>query len=84
MATQIEQLLLKSEVERIVEALFTLPADKVTAVRDYVWFLQAQYGQPALDVSDEWSEQDIADLSAATVAYAERALWAEDDGDPTW
>ncbi len=48
MSTQLEQLSLQNEVDRIVEALFTLPADKVTEVRDYVWFLQTQYGQPTL------------------------------------
>jgi len=84
MSIQLEQPNLRSEVDRIVEALFTLPADKVTAVRDYVWFLQTQYGQPIQDASDEWAEQDIVDLALASVAYAERTLWAEDDGDQTW
>ena len=53
-----------SEVDQIVEALFTLPAEKVTEVHDFVAFLQAHYSQPsAVDVSDAWDEQHLHDLT---------------------
>ncbi len=85
MSTQLDQMDLKSEVTQIMEALFTLPAEKVTAVRDYVWFLKTQYGHPSVvDVSDVWSVQDMAELVAATVAHAEHTFWAADDDDQTW
>jgi hypothetical protein len=69
-----------SEVDQIVEALFTLPVDKVAEVRDFVWFLQARYvHSPSIDCSDGWSEQDTQDLTAATLAYAGQSLWTDDD-----
>ena len=70
------------EVDQIVAALCTLPVDKVAEVRDYVWFLQAQYGHsPLVDVNDGWSEQDMDDLTAATLAYAGQSLWTDDEDD---
>ncbi len=65
-----------AEVDEIVKALFLLPAEKVAQVRDYVWFLQARYGHPMpVDSSDEWSEADTDDLTAASLAYAAQSFF---------
>jgi hypothetical protein len=60
-----------------LEALSTLPAEKVAEVYDFVTFLRERYGQrTAVDVSDAWSEEDLHDLMRASLAHAERTIWA--------
>ena len=40
-------------------------------------YLQERYGQrTAVDVSDTWSEEDQHDLIQASLAHAERTIWA--------
>jgi len=33
----------------------------------------------AVDVSDTWSEEDLHDLIRASLAYAERTIWAGEE-----
>lgn len=67
----------RTQARDILEALSTLPTEKVAEVYDFVAFLRERYGQPtAVDVSDAWSEEDLHDLMRASLAHAERTLWA--------
>lgn len=67
--------------EQIMRAISTLPPEKVAEVYDFVLFLQARYGQPWVDRSDAWSEEDIQDLAAAALAYADRTVWSGEEAD---
>ena len=58
----------QTAVGEVVRALLALPAEQVTEVRDFVLFLQARYGRVS-DVSDAWSDEDIADLAKASLMY---------------
>jgi hypothetical protein len=58
----------EAPVEEVVRALLTLPPERVTEVRDFVLFLQSRYRQ-TVDVADAWTEDDIRDLVAASLAY---------------
>jgi hypothetical protein len=54
---------------------------KLREIREYVAFLRTRYGsaQPA-DESDEWTEEDLRDLSRATwQRLEEEDPWPEDD-----
>lgn len=56
----------ETQVQQIVEALFTLPTEKMTEVHDFVVFLQVRYSQPSsVDVSEAWDEQDLHDDAIA-------------------
>jgi hypothetical protein len=66
----------RTQAREILEALSTLPSEKVAEVYDFVTFLQERYGQrTAVDVSDAWSEEDPHDLMWASLAHAERTIW---------
>jgi hypothetical protein len=45
----------RAQIEQIVRAVSTLPPEKTAEVYDFVLFLQARYGQPAVDSRDTWS-----------------------------
>lgn len=62
-------MLTRDQAKEILEALQSLRSDKIEAVYDYVTFLRERYGQdPRIDKSDAWSEEDISDLVAASLA----------------
>lgn len=66
MSVHTKHLASEGQVKRIVKALFTLPAEKVTEVDDFVAFLQARHSQPsAVDVD----EQELPDLTDDLSAY---------------
>jgi hypothetical protein len=68
-------MLTRDQAKEILEALQSLPADKVEAVYDYVTFLRQRYGEDhPIDKSDAWSEEDISDLVAASLAHAQQSL----------
>jgi hypothetical protein len=70
----------RTQAREILEALSTLPSEKVAEVYDFVTFLQERYGQcTAADVSDAWSEEDLRDLMRASLAHAERTIWAGEE-----
>ncbi|MBI3958615.1 MAG: hypothetical protein HY328_07385 [Chloroflexi bacterium] len=70
MSVHTKQLAAERQVKRIVEALFTLPSEKLAEVDDFVAFLQARHGQPsAVDVSETWDEQELPDLTDDLSAY---------------
>ncbi len=68
-------MLSRDQAKEILEALRSLPADKVEAVYDYVTFLRQRYGEDhPIDKSDAWSEEDISDLVAASFAHAQHTV----------
>ena len=69
------------ELDAIVAALVSLPVEKVVEVHDYVLFLQARYGHQVIDEQDFWSEEDLHDLGFASLTYAEKAGFVEENGD---
>ncbi len=59
------------QVRQIVQVLMTLPPEKVSEVWDFVAFLQERYVTTTfLDVSDMWTDQDLADITAASLGHA--------------
>jgi len=70
----------RTQAREILEALSTLPTEKVAEVYDFITFLQERYGKrTAVDVSDAWSEEDLHDLIRASLAHAERTIWAGEE-----
>lgn len=69
------------EVQEIVQALVTLPTEKIREVRDYVWFLQTRYSAPGVpDTDDVWSDEDLADVVKASLTYASQSVWGDENG----
>jgi len=54
----------------IINGLKTLPAEKVDEVKDFVLFLRERYGKSEIvDESDEWTEEDLQDVTAVSIKY---------------
>jgi len=70
----------RTQAREILAALFTLPPEKVAEVHDFVTFLQERYGKrTAVDVGNTWSDEDLDDLIQASLAHAERTIWAGEE-----
>ncbi len=68
-------MLTEKQVTEIMAALGSLPAEKVDAARDFILYLQAQYGRPqTIDESDVWTDEDLRDLTAASLNHAATSL----------
>ena len=71
MQTLTTQLTAHQRVQQIIQALLTLPPEKISEVWDFVAFLQGRYaGTPSVDVNDTWTDQNTTDLSTASLVYA--------------
>ena len=57
-------------VTDVVGILSSLPPERVEEVYDFALFLKTRLQGP-IDESDEWSEEDLRDVSAASLSYAE-------------
>lgn len=56
----------------ILEIIKSLPSEKVDEVKDFAIFLRERYGKnETIDESDEWSDEDLQDISNASLNYAE-------------
>ena len=56
----------------ILDALKALPAEKIDEVKDFAFFLRERYGKPEIaDESDEWTEEDLRDVTNASINFAE-------------
>lgn len=64
-------------VKDVVDALFKLPSEQIATVYEFILFLQARHGQ-TVDVADEWSDEDVNDLIAATLHYASETVLADE------
>ena len=64
----------RKQVEDILRALSTLPAEKVAEAQDFILFLRARYGQQhTVDESDVWTEEDLRDLMASSLSHLDRS-----------
>ena len=70
----------ETPVKDVVRALLTLPPERVAEVYDFILFLQSRYGQ-VVEVNDAWSDEDLSDLSEASLKYAREAMWPEEEPD---
>lgn len=61
-----------SQTLEILKELKTLPSDKIAEVKDFIAFLRERYGKTEIiDESDEWTEEDLQDVTAASLRYAD-------------
>lgn len=70
-----------SEIQtlELIEAVKALPSERIDEVKDFAIFLKERYAKSEIiDDSDEWSDEDYADFSAASFAYFEKS---EQEGD---
>lgn len=68
-------MLSRRQAEEILRALSTLPADKVTEVQGFIFFLKERYGHgKAVDESTVWTEEDLNDLTNAVLDHADKTL----------
>ena len=62
------------EAREILRSLAALPDEKAAEVRDFVPFLGERYaGEAPVDPSDEWTDDDLQDLTRAVLDTADRA-----------
>lgn len=60
-----------SQTLEILDVLKSLPSEKVAEVKDFAVFLRERYGKSeTVDESDEWSDEDLQDVSNASINYA--------------
>lgn len=68
-------MLTKKQAEDILLTLRSLPPDKVAEVQDFIRFLTERYAcTTPVDDSDAWSEEDLRDLTAAALGYADQTV----------
>jgi hypothetical protein len=61
-----------SQTSEILDVLKSLPSEKVAEVKDFAVFLRERYGKnETIDESDEWTEEDLRDISNASLNYAD-------------
>lgn len=61
-----------SQTLEILKDLKTLPSDKASEVKDFIAFLRERYGKnEAIDESDEWTDEDLQDVSNASFNFAD-------------
>jgi hypothetical protein len=61
-----------SQTLEILDVLKSLPSEKVAEVKDFAVFLRERYGNnETVDESDEWTEEDLRDISNASLNYAD-------------
>jgi hypothetical protein len=68
-------MLTKKQAEDILRSLRWLPPDKVVEVQDFLRFLTERYAPTKpVDDGDAWSEEDLRDLTAAVLGYADQTV----------
>lgn len=68
-------MLTRRQAEEILLALSVLPSGKVIEVQDFILFLKERYGyEKAVNESSVWTEEDLCDLIAAVLNYADQTL----------
>ncbi|HYH87252.1 MAG TPA: hypothetical protein VEX60_17500 [Pyrinomonadaceae bacterium] len=69
-------MLTEEQAKEILRDLEGLPAEKIEEARNFIRFLQAQYGRErATDEASEWSDEDLSDFTAASSRHAERTIF---------
>ena len=57
-------------ISEVINAITSLSPEQIGEVRDFVLFLKSR-PQPAIDESDDWSDEDLRDVTKASLGYAE-------------
>ena len=61
-----------SQTLEIIDVLKSLPSEKIAEVKDFAVFLRERYGKnETIDESDEWTDEDMQDVSNASLNYAD-------------
>lgn len=56
----------------ILDVLKSLPSEKVSEVKDFAVFLRERYGKnDIIDESDEWTDEDLRDVTNAALNYSD-------------
>lgn len=56
----------------ILDVLKSLPSEKIVEVKDFAVFLRDRYGKSeTIDESDEWTDEDLKDITSASLNYVE-------------
>ena len=64
----------ETQALEIMDVLRALPSEKLVEVKDFAVFLKERYGDADIvDYSDEWTDEDLRDFSAASFAYFEKS-----------
>ncbi len=72
-----DRMLTRSQAKEILQVLQVLPPDKFAEAYDYILFLRERYGtHTPTDVSDMWTDADMADLVTTSMGYAAKTVWA--------
>jgi len=62
-----------SQTLEILDVLKSLPSEKVAEVKDFAVFLRERYGKSEIiDESDEWTDEDLQDVSNASFSYLDK------------
>jgi len=62
----------ETQTLEILEVLKSLPPQKIAEVKDFAVFLRERYGKAEIvDESDEWTEEDLRDVTIASLRYAD-------------
>lgn len=64
----------KPDVADLSQILATLPPDKVAEVIDFALFLQTRANKLPLNESTQWTDDDIQELTLASLNYADQSL----------
>ena len=60
----------RTQTLEILDVIKSLPAQKIDEVKDFAIFLRERYGKVEIvDESDEWTDEDLNDLSFASFQY---------------
>lgn len=62
----------------LIREVSTLPAEDLREVLDFVLFLKSRKSS-VVDASDEWTDDDLRDLAAASLNHAESSILGGDD-----
>ena len=62
----------ETQTLEILEVIKHLPAEKVDEVKDFAVFLRERYGKSEIiNESDEWTDEDLNDVTNVSLGYAE-------------
>ena len=69
-------MLTEEQAQEILRDLKELPAEKIEEARNFIRFLQAQYGNKGVtEEASEWSDEDLSDFTAASLRHAEGSIF---------
>ncbi len=69
----------ETQTIELIDAVKSLPPERIDEVKDFAIFLKERYAKPEIiDDSDEWSDEDLRDFTAASLDYFEKC---EQEGD---